>query len=64
MARPPSRGGSGGTQQPGWPWLPQHAWWWRSLTKVLETAIRSFAANEASYVDQFEKKALGLGPGP
>jgi hypothetical protein len=30
------------------------------LIKVLEAAIRIFAANEASYVAQFEKKAVGL----
>jgi hypothetical protein len=33
------------------------------LIKVLEAAIRIFAANEASYAAQFEKKAAGLGYG-
>jgi hypothetical protein len=34
------------------------------LMRLLETANRSFVTNEASYVDQFEKKALRLGWGP
>jgi len=40
--------------------LPQQLWCLRSLIKVLEAAIRIFAANEASYVAQFEKKTAML----
>jgi hypothetical protein len=43
--------------------LPQQLWCLRSLIKVLDAAIRIFAANEASYVAQLEKKAAGLGCG-
>ena len=60
MAGPPSRGGSAGIQQPGWPLLPQQAWCLRSLMKVLDAAIRNLLANEASQVVQLEKKAPGL----
>jgi len=31
---------------------------------VLDTAIRSFTANGASYVDQLDMRALRLGRGP
>ena len=48
MAWPPSRGGSADIQQPGWPLLPQQAWWWRSLMKVFDTAIRNLTAKGAS----------------
>jgi hypothetical protein len=45
---PTLTGGSAGIQQPGWPWLPQQPWWLRSLTKVLDAAIRNLAASGAS----------------
>jgi len=63
VAAPPAPGGSAGIQQPGWPLLPQQLWCLRSLIKVLEAASRIFAANEASYVAQFEKKTAMLGCG-
>jgi len=63
VAGPPARGGSAGIQQPGWPWLPQQPCRLRSLTKVLDAAIRNLAANEASQVAQLENKAPGLGCG-
>jgi hypothetical protein len=56
-------GGLAGIQQPGWPWLPQQPCRIRSLTKVLEAAIRNLAANGASQVAQLENKAPGLGCG-
>jgi hypothetical protein len=48
VAGPPSWGGSAGIQQPGWPLLLQEAWCLRNLMKVLDTAIRNFAAKGAS----------------
>jgi hypothetical protein len=57
VAVPPSRGGSAGIQQPGWPWLPQHAWRLRSFMRVLDAAIRNLVAKGASYVVQLENMA-------
>ena len=57
VAGPPSRGGSGGIQQPGWPLLAQHAWRLRSLMKVFDAAIRNLAAKGASQVIQLDNKA-------
>ena len=63
MAGSPSRGGSVGIQQPGWPWWPQQDWRLLSLMKVLDAAIRNLVAKGASYVVQLENMARGLGLG-
>ena len=41
--------------------MPQQFWCLRSLIKVLDAAIRTLAANEASQEAQLEKKAARLG---